>query len=309
MIFRVRPNFQYEILSWSGDLIVPLSIPRDFYFPNSTGFYGTQHLSPDGTTFVFHARLTGNDYDAIKSVNNVVQRLDRIDGQLPSARSYFTCAASSGGQVVTGFAAANTTNVGFKRAVWWDGDGHCHVLPAPANVGLSFDSMATSVSADGKVIGGSQFNGYMPFWAAVSTITTEAHATVWINGTPQRLVDLLRSQGVGTSSTIPAMITGISHDGSTLVGIARGDNGQFGTMVSFVATIRPPDVCDDIDFNRDNSRFDPMDIDAFLSVFSEGPCLPAGRQCRDIDFNNDGSLFDPRDIEAFLSVFSEGPCL
>ncbi|MFO0856855.1 MAG: C-type lectin domain-containing protein [Phycisphaerales bacterium] len=31
--------------------------------------------------------------------------------------------------------------------------------------------------------------------------------------------------------------------------------------------------CDDIDFNNDTSIFDPMDIDAFLSVYSEGPCI------------------------------------
>jgi hypothetical protein len=27
-----------------------------------------------------------------------------------------------------------------------------------------------------------------------------------------------------------------------------------------------------------------------------------------VDFNNDSSLFDPVDIDAFLRVFSEGPC-
>jgi len=66
--------------------------------------------------------------------------------------------------------------------------------------------------------------------------------------------------------------------------------------------------CDSIDFNNDGSLFDPTDIDAFLSVFSEGPCLPLDASCNDIDFNNDGSLFDPADIDAFLRVFSEGPC-
>ena len=69
-----------------------------------------------------------------------------------------------------------------------------------------------------------------------------------------------------------------------------------------------PAVCDSIDFNRDGSLFDPTDIDAFFSVFSEGPCIPAGATCNDIDFNNDGSLFDPCDIDSFLLVFSEGPC-
>jgi hypothetical protein len=66
--------------------------------------------------------------------------------------------------------------------------------------------------------------------------------------------------------------------------------------------------CDSIDFNNDGATFDPTDIEAFLSVFSEGPCIPAEATCNDIDFNNDGSLFDPCDIDAFLFVFSEGPC-
>jgi hypothetical protein len=78
-------------------------------------------------------------------------------------------------------------------------------------------------------------------------------------------------------------------------------------LVRFLTPIG--NVCDSIDFNNDGSLFDPTDIDAFLSVFSEGPCLPAGTTCNDLDFNNDGSLFDPADIDSFLSVFSEGPCL
>jgi hypothetical protein len=67
-------------------------------------------------------------------------------------------------------------------------------------------------------------------------------------------------------------------------------------------------ICDPVDFNNDGSVFDPTDVDAFLSVFSEGPCIPASATCNDVDFNNDGSLFDPQDVEVFLSVFSEGPC-
>ncbi len=66
--------------------------------------------------------------------------------------------------------------------------------------------------------------------------------------------------------------------------------------------------CDCIDVNNDSSLFDPQDIDAFLSVFGEGPCIPETATCNDIDFNNDGSLFDPCDIDSFLVVFGEGPC-
>lgn len=69
-----------------------------------------------------------------------------------------------------------------------------------------------------------------------------------------------------------------------------------------------PITCDTIDFNNDSSMFDPQDIEAFLSVYSEGPCIPDTATCNDIDFNNDNSLFDPCDIDAFLLVFSEGPC-
>ncbi len=67
-------------------------------------------------------------------------------------------------------------------------------------------------------------------------------------------------------------------------------------------------VCDSIDFNNDTSFFDPQDIDAFLSVYSEGPCIPETATCNDIDFNNDTSVFDPCDISSFLLQFSEGPC-
>lgn len=66
--------------------------------------------------------------------------------------------------------------------------------------------------------------------------------------------------------------------------------------------------CDPVDFNNDTSVFDPQDIDAFLSVYSEGPCIPAIAICNDTDFNNDGSFFDPCDIDAFVLMFSEGPC-
>ncbi|MFO0858750.1 MAG: hypothetical protein U0640_15505 [Phycisphaerales bacterium] len=73
-------------------------------------------------------------------------------------------------------------------------------------------------------------------------------------------------------------------------------------------TIEPYAHCNDIDFNNDGSSFDPQDIDAFLSVYSEGPCIPADAECDYIDFNNDTSIFDPCDIDSFLLVFSEGPC-
>ncbi len=80
------------------------------------------------------------------------------------------------------------------------------------------------------------------------------------------------------------------------------------TTAAATVTVTTPTACDPIDFNNDGGFFDPQDIEAFLSVFSEGPCIPETATCGDIDFNNDGALFDPCDIDAFLLVFSEGPC-
>jgi hypothetical protein len=79
--------------------------------------------------------------------------------------------------------------------------------------------------------------------------------------------------------------------------------------VDFAVRAPGAPTCDGIDFNNDGSSFDPLDIDSFLSVFSEGPCLPSGATCNDVDFNNDGAVFDPCDIDSFLTVYSEGPCL
>lgn len=84
-------------------------------------------------------------------------------------------------------------------------------------------------------------------------------------------------------------------------------NGNIFFALSPAFAVPPP--CDSIDFNNDGSLFDPQDIDALLSVYSEGPCIPANANCNDIDFNNDTSIFDPCDIGSFLQVYSEGPCV
>ncbi|MFO0856583.1 MAG: DNRLRE domain-containing protein [Phycisphaerales bacterium] len=91
----------------------------------------------------------------------------------------------------------------------------------------------------------------------------------------------------------------------------RFDTREFSVAANrpkLIVTYTLPPVCDSIDFNNDSSLFDPQDIDAFLSVYSEGPCIPAGATCNDIDFNNDTSVFDPCDIASFLQLYSEGPC-
>ncbi len=98
------------------------------------------------------------------------------------------------------------------------------------------------------------------------------------------------------------------NDSGQIAAIARITiNGQ---QVNRAVLLHPVAgrICNSIDFNNDSALFDPMDINAFLSVYSQGPCLPIGTDCDSIDFNNDGSFYDPMDIAAFLSVYGEGPC-
>jgi len=66
--------------------------------------------------------------------------------------------------------------------------------------------------------------------------------------------------------------------------------------------------CGSADFNSDGQAADAADLDAFLSVFSEGPCVPPNAVCGQVDFNNDGSLYDPCDVDSFLEVFAGGHC-
>ncbi len=123
--------------------------------------------------------------------------------------------------------------------------------------------------------------------------------------------------GTGTGFAAPLVLA----TGTTPTAIATGRldadvlpdlviaNSDANTVTVFLNTGTPPaPVCDSIDFNNDTSIFDPQDFEAFLSVYSEGPCIPATATCNDIDFNNDTSIFDPQDINSFLSVYSEGPC-
>jgi hypothetical protein len=128
----------------------------------------------------------------------------------------------------------------------------------------------------------------------------------------------MRGLGVWNGSHWAPVSTGVQtlyggaslSDGSIVVGGAFRSIGS--DPVYNVANYSFPTSCpcDSIDFNNNGTRFEPTDIEAFLSVYTEGPCQPDGFNlgCNDIDFNNDGSFFDPCDFESFLLVFSEGPC-
>ncbi|GEM_PF-1095248 len=103
---------------------------------------------------------------------------------------------------------------------------------------------------------------------------------------------------------------GVEWSGITAIRNSAGStvSGVVITSGSGINWLPPIQACDAVDFNNDGSSFDPTDVDAFFSAFSEGPCIPANATCNDIDFNNDGAFFDPCDVASFLLQFSEGPC-
>ncbi len=214
------------------------------------------------------------------------------------------------------FGGSGNSNIGAGINHWTIGGG-----------GIDIVQTATWQAADGNV---SITLGWVSPSSVTQTLTTVAGQTYEIRfsmaaeifgGSAFRTMDV-RWNG----ATVGSPVFQYTGQGPTSMGWTEFTYVVQGTgsdVLSFVSTttiqanfgpaldnvsVIPVSVCDSIDFNNDGGSFDPQDIDAFLSVFSEGPCIPETATCNDIDFNNDSSLFDPCDIDSFLLVFSEGPC-
>jgi hypothetical protein len=160
----------------------------------------------------------------------------------------------------------------------------------PLACGDSPSFVVFSTSADGQVLLGR--NKFRDRTGVEHTIAEYVVA----NGNPNAAGYTMRAEG------------DISPNGRYFVVSASRLQPTYDTGYFLVDLGPSGPTCNSIDFNNDGTSFDPTDIDAFLSVFSEGPCVPETATCNNIDFNNDGTLFDPCDIDSFLLVFSEGPC-
>ncbi|GEM_PF-1168726 len=177
----------------------------------------------------------------------------------------------------------------YRYSFIYSQDGSVHVLPFP---GAGYQQQ---VSASG-------FNNSRTVVGSIANEFASQSAFVYNDATGLRnLNNAAIVAGIPAGYTMRSAVR-VSNSGWI---IGNGSQGNKNTGWA----LKPRGVvCNSIDFNNDTSFFDPQDIDAFLSVYSEGPCVPDTATCGDIDFNNDGSLFDPCDIEAFLLLFSEGPC-
>ena len=133
----------------------------------------------------------------------------------------------------------------------------------------------------------------------------ESHACMWrSDGSAIDLDAYFDAQGQFPMWDLVS-VNFMSSDQRTIIGVGGLDRP---VGFNWIATLPDSFPCDSVDFNNDASLFDPRDVEAFLSVYSEGPCIPSTATCNDIDFNNDTSVFDPCDISSFLLMYSEGPC-
>ncbi len=155
--------------------------------------------------------------------------------------------------------------------------------------------------------------GFIGFWGGCG-IGCQEFAGVTVLGSRPMTYDWSKD-GTPITDDEGGRITGLGTPSITVFDFTVADRGQYNVIATNSCGMLDGgtfplggEPCDSIDFNNDGGFFDPVDIDALLSVFAEGPCIPETATCNDIDFNNDNSLFDPCDIDSYLVVFAEGPC-
>ncbi len=239
--------------------------------PNGDIFAGGQFNGAGGVIAVNIARWNGSAWSSVGSgTNNAVYALT----------------PAPGGGVYAGGGFSIAGGVPAQSIARWNGSAWSALAPLYQGAGVYAISMLPdeSLLVGGGFAGGGLPSNYLLHW----------NGSAWT------------SMDGGANAAVRALLR--LPTGKVAVG------GEFtvvgGDVSASFAQVDPIGCggCDSIDFNNDGSLFDPTDIDAIFSVFSEGPCVPSTATCNDIDFNNDGSLFDPCDVDAFLLVFSEGPC-
>ena len=238
-------------------------------------------VSADGSVIVGESEYDEGDFHAFRwtaATGTVDLAFLTLDAWLMYARS-----VSADGSKIAG-----ESYMGPARAFVWN-------WPAPSGQQLtlidstwaSSGNIGYAISADGSVVAGKAY------------LDSGIRAFRWTEASG--MMDLGTLPGDNNS-----MATAVSANGTAVVGWSS--SLETGMFHAFLWRACDQLSCVSIDFNNDTSFFDPQDIDAFLSIYSEGPCIPDTAFCDDIDFNNDTSLFDPCDIDSFLRVFSEGPC-
>ncbi len=285
----------YNIGRWTGSEWQPLG----------GGFNNTVNavaVSPSGELIAggdFGTTIDGQVVNRIARWNGTDwQTLDggvfRSNGSSVGANISALCVLTNGEVVAAGtFDLACKTPAANIAA--WNGTSWRSLSQEP----IGFPVLAVHQRPHGELVAGGFGSSQFPGVRFIARLITDQ----W-----QPLADA-HGEGLGVINESTPFVSSLASlpDGRLAVG---GHFVRAGGIASPYVALwgQPPPTCDTIDFNNDTSLFDPQDIEAFLSVYSEGPCIPSTAMCNDIDFNNDTSVFDPCDINSFLVMYSEGPC-
>ncbi|MFO0856919.1 MAG: hypothetical protein U0640_06140 [Phycisphaerales bacterium] len=302
-------NEEYPITSGTV-MYIPPDVPPVFAGRSVVRVWGTNASDFRGYSTSVPPARAANDFDfAGGPAANIV-------GSVQLAQAYFAVVFMSNSTIVS---ADVRVSVYSTFSGWIDGAfpggnlvGQCiyHVGPCDTPTCIEIGECSLSGALVPNVAGADGLFMIEVFLPGTTTL----HPTAWTPATrgtaldvgssdPQRWGDVSGPDGVGGPDGLVQPLNGGTVWEVNSASIAGG-RAIYGGLW---ADIPAPLACDSIDFNND-TLFDPQDIDAFLSIYSEGPCVPATATCNDVDFNNDGSIFDPCDIDSFLLVFSEGPC-
>ncbi len=209
-------------------------------------------------------------------------------------------------------------------SVWFGLGGNPAQGGTPSRIVVDNVFVVREALSDARLLEIQQF-GYSRIPSCATIFRQPACTCIESGGTMTLTVDAGSTSGVNYLWRKDGVSLGVTQSSLFVPAVSEMNEGVYDVLVTSVngcgSVLSSPAVvnvrsagdpactpCDSIDFNNDTSLFDPQDIEAFLSVYSEGPCVPGTATCGDIDFNNDTSVFDPCDISSFLVVYSEGPC-
>ncbi len=151
-----------------------------------------------------------------------------------------TTAISGDGRTVVGFLAGPTpvANDSGLPVIWRD--GVFRVLVRPNN---AISTFVAGSDTTGRVLVGAAGNNLdlVNFTTNMSSVGS-AFAAIWIDGQAFSLATYLTSNGVNLGTLTPILTSGVSADGSTVVGVATRPIGTTTEReyVSFIATIPTP---------------------------------------------------------------------
>lgn len=238
----------------------------DMNLPATTTWLSADWISADGTTVIGEIQL-GSQRSAYRWQAGNIVYLNGVGGAY-----VIDVTASPDGETIVGRTSTN------RMTVWRNGvPSEYGSPPSPYNGFTNF-----GVSSDGGTVVGQMYN----------TSTGGSRGFIWKKNTGFRdAAPYLVELGVTMPGWNIFEVTGISHDGRTVVG--RGNGGLFRVQNAV------PPACEG-DFNGDGAT-NVADLTAFLAVF--GKCPASTGYAANFNMAGPDPCINVADLVEFLGVF------